>query len=79
MASTKGSEQKAHCAGVTAAGQDCRRLVGPEERCHQHQHQLRTPASADYVGLDFKEMLAACPVEGVDLSRSRELARDEVF
>ena len=74
MVSGKEQGQKSHCAGVTAAGQDCRRLVGPEECCHQHQR--KTPAAGEYAGLDFKEMLAACPLEGVDLSRSRELARD---
>ena len=42
MASSKGREQKAYCAGTTAAGQDCRRIVGPEDYCHQHQ--LETPA-----------------------------------
>ena len=30
----------------------------------------------DYSGLDFKEMLAACPLDGIDLSRPDELPRD---
>ncbi len=76
MASDKKQGQKAYCAGMTAAGQDCRRSVGPKYYCHQHQSQM--PA-ADYAGLDFKELLAACPLEGIDLARPREFSRDGFF
>ena len=33
----------------------------------------------DYNGLNFKELLAAAPLEGIDLSRSRELPRNIEF
>ena len=33
----------------------------------------------DYNGLDFKELLAAAPLEGIDLSRPRELPRNIEF
>ena len=32
-------------------------------------------APIDYRGLDFKEMLAACPVDGLDLERKPEPPR----
>ena len=77
MALDKKRGQKAYRAGMTAAGPDCQRSVGPEDYCPQHQLQI--PAAADYAGLDFKELLAACPLEGIDLARPRELPRDASF
>ena len=77
MASDKKQGQKAYCAGITAAGQDCRRIVGQEDYCHQHQPKVQM--AADYAGLDFKELLAAGPLEGIDLARERELPRDLSF
>ena len=38
------------------------------------QHQTGEPPSYD--GLDFKELLAVAPLEGVDLARPREFPRD---
>lgn len=77
MASDKKRRQKAYRAGMTAAGPDCRRSVGPEDYCRQHQPKM--PPAADYAGLDFKELLAACPLEGIDLARPREFSRDASF
>ena len=62
MALDKKPGQKAYCAGMTAAGS--------EDYCPQHQPQM--PPAADYAGLDFKELLAACPLEGIDLARPRD-------
>lgn len=38
---------------------------------------LPDPSAAliDYFGLDFKEMLTACPIDGLDLERSPEPPR----
>ena len=41
--------------------------------------QLRNGEHPSYEGLDFKEMLAAAPLEGIDLSRPREFPRDIEF
>jgi hypothetical protein len=30
----------------------------------------------DYSGLDFKQMLAACPIDGIDLTREPEYPRE---
>lgn len=77
VASDKKRGQKAYCAGITAAGQDCRRIVGQEDYCRQHQPKMLM--AADYAGLDFKEMLAACPLENIELTREWELPRDLSF
>ena len=34
------------------------------------------PGMADYASLNFKELLAACPLDGIDLDMPRELPRD---
>ena len=41
--------------------------------------QLQNGDPPSYEGLDFKEMLAAAPLEGIDLSRPREFPRDIEF
>lgn len=71
MAPIKTKRLKSPVADATAAGQDCRQSTGPGGYCPECQ-----PTAANYAGLDFKEMLAACPLEGIDLVRERELPRD---
>lgn len=71
MVPSKTKRLKSPNADAAAAGQDCRQSAGPGGYCPEGQ-----PAAADYAGLDFKEMLAACPLEGIDLARERELPRD---
>ena len=41
--------------------------------------QPQTSDSQPYEGFDFKELLAAAPLEGVDLTRQRDLPRDIEF
>ena len=41
--------------------------------------QLQDGEYQSYEGLDFKELLAAAPLEGIDLSRPREFPRDIEF
>lgn len=41
--------------------------------------QPRGNGLPSYEGLDFKEMLAAAPLEGIDLTRPREYPRDIEF
>ena len=35
-----------------------------------------TSSPPDYENLDFKQMLASCPLDGIELTRPRELPRD---
>ena len=43
------------------------------------QRVTRESGVPDYNGLNFKELLAAAPLEGIDLSRSKELPRNIEF
>ena len=43
------------------------------------QRAAREPETPDYNGLSFKELLAAAPLEGIDLSRPRDLPRNIDF
>ena len=43
------------------------------------QRVARGSEVPDYNGLNFKELLAAAPLEGIDLSRSKELPRNIEF
>jgi hypothetical protein len=47
-------------------------------RATQTRRVLREQVSP-YTGMSFKELLAAAPLEGVDLERSRDAARDIDF
>lgn len=49
----------------------------PEEQVSKPDES--TPALPDYESLDFKQMLAACPIEGIELTRIREFPRDTEF
>ena len=69
MASSK--TQRLKSPGATAAGPDCRQSAGPDG-----YGQLTAAAARDYAALSFKELLAACPLEGIELTRERELPRD---
>ena len=50
--------------GAVALGRDCRQSAGPVR---------------DYAALNFKELLSACPLEGIELARERDLPRDVDF
>ena len=47
-------------------------LVAPES---EHGYDPG-PGIPDYASLNFKELLAACPLDGIDLDLTRELPRD---
>ena len=70
MASSKTQRLKSPSVGATAAGQDCRQS-GPDSCRPKRQF----PAAKDYAALSFKELLAACPLEGIELTRERDLPR----
>ena len=63
MAASKTQRRQSPRAGATAAG--------PEG-----YGQLPAAAARDYAALSFKELLAACPLEGIELTRERDLPRD---
>ena len=71
MASSKTQRLKSPGAGATVAG-NLDRQSGPDSCCPERQF----PAVKDYAALNFKELLAACPLEGIDLTRERDLPRD---
>ena len=60
MASSKTKRLKSPVVAA-AAGPDCRQSAG---------------TAKDYAALSFKELLAACPLEGIELTRERDLPRD---
>lgn len=60
MASSKTKRLKSPVVAA-AAGQNCRQSAG---------------TAKDYAALSFKELLAACPLEGIELTRERDLPRD---
>ena len=72
MAASKTQRLKSPVA--TAAGPDCRQSAGPDS-CRP-ERQSPAAAARDYAALSFKELLAACPLEGIELTRERELPRD---
>lgn len=61
MASSKTQRLKSPVANATAAGNLGRQSAG---------------TAKDYATLSFKELLAACPLEGIELTRERDLPRD---
>lgn len=71
MATSKTKRRKSPRAGATAAGPDCRQSAGPDG-----YDQLPATAARDYAALSFKELLAACPLEGIELTREWDLPRD---
>ena len=73
MASSKTQRLKSPGTGATAAGNLGRQSAGPDG-CRP-EGQSAGPAK-DYAALSFKELLAACPLEGIELTRERELPRD---
>ena len=73
MASSKTQRLKSPGANATAAGNFGRQSAGPDG-CRPEE---QPPAAArDYAALSFKELLAACPLEGIELTRERDLPRD---
>lgn len=73
MASSKTQRLKSPSAGATAAGNLGRQSAGPDG----YRLEGQSPAAArDYAALSFKELLAACPLEGIELTRERDLPRD---
>lgn len=54
-------------------------LSGEPLRCPKETHSSEldesTPRLRDYDALDFKELLAACPLDGIELTRATELPR----
>ena len=73
MASSKTQRLKSPVANATAAGNLGRQSAEPDG-CHP-ECQSAGPAR-DYAALSFKELLAACPLEGIELTRERDLPRD---
>lgn len=63
MAASKTKRRQSLSPGAAAAG--------PEG-----YGQLTAAAARDYSALSFKELLAACPLEGIELTRERDLPRD---
>ena len=61
MASSKIQRLKSPVANTMAAGNLGRQSPG---------------MAKDYAALSFKELLAACPLEGIELTRERDLPRD---
>ena len=61
MASSKTKRLKSPVVAAAAVPADCRQSAG---------------TAKDYAALSFKELLAACPLEGIELTRERELPRD---
>ena len=72
MASSKTQRLKSPGAGATAAGNLGRQSAGPDG----YRPEGQPPAARDYAALSFKELLAACPLEGIELTRERDLPRD---
>ena len=72
MASSKTQRLKSPVANATAAGNLGRQSAGPDGCRPERQ----SPDARDYAALSFKELLAACPLEGIELTRERELPRD---
>lgn len=61
MASSKTKRLKSPVANATATDKTGRQSAG---------------TARDYAALSFKELLAACPLEGIELTRERDLPRD---
>ena len=61
MASSKTQRLKSPVANATTTGNLGRQSPG---------------TAKDYADLNFKELLAACPLEGIELDRERDLPRD---
>lgn len=58
------------------------RSITPSSESEQDQaseSDQPAPALPDYESLDFKQMLAACPLDGIELTRIREFPRDTEF
>ena len=72
MASSKTKRLKSPVANATAAGNLGRQSAGPDG----YRPECQSPAARDYAAFSFKELLAACPLEGIELTRERELPRD---
>ena len=73
MASSKTQRLKSPSVGATEAGNLGRQSAGTDG----YRPEDQPPAAArDYAALSFKELLAACPLEGIELTRERGLPRD---
>ena len=72
LASSKTQRLKSPGTGAMAAGDLGRQSVEPDGCRPERQF----PAARDYAALSFKELLAACPLEGIELTRERDLPRD---
>ena len=64
MASSKTNRLKSPVANATATSNPSRQSPG---------------MAKDYADLNFKELLAACPLENIELARERDLPRDVDF
>ena len=64
MVSSKERIQESRCAGTRDASQD------------GHYLNRHPQPAVSYEDLNFKELLAACPLEGIDLTREREIPRN---
>ena len=58
------------------AAADARAILSQRRAVLDDVNTIAAYAQDSYDGLDFKELLAAAPLEGVDLSRQRDFPRE---
>ena len=79
MALNRDAEHRAYCAGATASGRNCRKVADKSGYCERHRPAGTKEAKIDYSRLTFKELLAACPLENIDLERTSDIPKTTDF
>lgn len=69
MVSDRDTGKQVYCAVTTKSGQNCRNAADKSGYCGKHRPEKAS--EIDFYALNFKELLAACPLEGVEVSRGR--------
>ena len=77
MATGKQHKSNTKCGGRTKSGRVCRNSADDSGYCAMHRLPPGKPA--DFSRLGFKELLAACPLDGIELVRASDEPRTAEF
>ena len=73
MASNRQTRARVHSIGTTATEEKCSNVAN--ESGYGKSDEAASERQIDFSKLTFKELLAACPIEGIELTRADDLPR----